>query len=103
VTTRADVLEFFDRRERAALGRPGIAVYDVAHEFRLSMRLATRHVLNLWYDLLIESTSARRRGLRTRLAAHEHLEDIRFRLTERGRKRLAYYQGGPPSDQLPLE
>lgn len=81
MTTRADVLAFFDRRERAALVR-GLAVYEVAHEFRLSMRLAARHVLGLWQALLIEPTVARRRGLRTRLAEHEHLEDIRFRLTE---------------------
>ena len=97
MTTRADVLAFFE-------GNNGAAVYHVAAKFRLTMPAAAKHVARLWTELLIESTKPRPHGTRYRLGAHEQLEGLRFKLTERGRRRLAYYRLGDQAEagQLPL-
>jgi hypothetical protein len=97
VTTRADVLAFFEWND-------GAAVYHVAGRFRLTMPAAAKHVARLWLDQLIECTKPRPHGTRYRLGAHEQLEGLRFRLTERGRRRLAYYRLGDQAaaGQLPL-
>lgn len=97
MTTREDVLGFFE-------GNDGAAVYHVAAKFRLNMKAAAKHVARLWIEQLIESTRERPRGTRFRLGAHEQLEGLRFKLSARGRARLGYYrrrdQAG--AGQLPL-
>lgn len=98
MTTREDVLGYF---EAAGEGR---GVYHVAGHFGLSMKAAAKHVARLWLDQLVECTRARPRGTRFRLGPYEQLEGLRFRLSERGRKRLAYYRLGHQAaeGQLPL-
>jgi hypothetical protein len=97
MTTRGDVLAFFE-------GNDGAAVYHVAAKFRLSMAAAAKHVARCWLEQLVECTKDRPRGTRFRLGAHEQLEGLRFKLTERGRRRLAYYRLGERAEagQLPL-
>ncbi len=97
MTTREDVLAFFQRNE-------GTAVYHVAAEFRLSMKAAAKHVARLWVEQLITSTRERPRGTRFRLGAHEQLEGLRFTLTDRGCARLSYYRlrNRAQAGQLPL-
>jgi hypothetical protein len=98
MTTREDVLAYF---EQQGAGR---GVYHVAAHFECSVKAAAKHVARLWIDQLVESTTDRPRGTRFRLGAHEQLEGLRFRLTERGRRRLAYYRLGHQADQghLPI-
>ncbi len=98
MTTREAVLRYFD--EQGA----GRGVYHVAGHFGCSTKAAAKHVAKLWIEQLIESTTDRPHGTRFRLGAHEQLEGLRFRLTERGRRRLAYYRQGQQAarGQLPL-
>lgn len=97
MTTREDVLRFFE-------GNDGAAVYHVAAKFRLSTKAAAKHVARLWIEQLVECTRPRPYGTRFRLGAHEQIEGLRFKLTARGRARLTYYRGQAQAaaGQLPL-
>ena len=83
---RKDVLVYFESQSdpRGCL--------DVAAHFGLSRKAAAKHVARLWGDFLVATASARPRGMRFRLGPDEQLEALLFNLTERGRKRLAYYR-----------
>jgi hypothetical protein len=84
--TRKDVLVYFESQPvpRGCL--------DVAAHFGLSRKAAAKHVARMWGDSLVATPNDRPRWRRFRLAPGEQLESIRFRLTERGRKRLSYYR-----------
>lgn len=84
--TRKDVLMYFESQSE------GRGVSHVAGHFGLSLKAAAKHVGRSWVEQLIESTQDRPHGTRFRLAAHEQLEDVRFRLSARGHARLAYYR-----------
>lgn len=83
---RKDVLVYFERQPGAR------GSLDVAAHFGLSRKAAAKHVARLWGESLVATPNDRPRGRRFRLGPDEQLEALRFSLTERGRKRLAYYR-----------
>ena len=86
MVTRKDILVYFE-------GHPGArGSLDVAEHFGLSRQNAAKHVARLWGEWLVASASPRSHGTRFRLRPGERLEALRFGLTERGRKRIAYYR-----------
>jgi predicted ArsR family transcriptional regulator len=89
MVTQRDVLTFV--ANRAADGR-AVTAQDLAREFGLSPDGAGQHLRRLWRERLIETVSARPPRFRFRLEPGEAILPLRFRLTNRGRARLRWYE-----------
>lgn len=71
------VLEYIEDRER-------VTALDVADKFSISLRAAARHLERLWNGGLIRASEATATMPRVQL---------RWTITDNGRRRLAYYRG----------
>ena len=97
---KSEILEYVEQLERAggALSAPALS-----NRFRVTLKAATKHVLALWREELLESRMQRARGWRYRLRPGEQLGRLSFRLAKRGRERLAYYRRALQEDKEPIE
>ena len=86
---RAAVLKFL--AQESERGR-SVSYRDVAEAFGLSPEAACGHLARLWRDRLIVDVSPGRRRFKFRLEPGESVMHLDFRLTERGWKRLRWYE-----------
>src|SRR5215831_2503039 len=84
-----DVLRFVaDRSDR----RQAVSFTDLISEFNLKPSYAADHLERAWRDRLIQTVSDRRPRFRFRLEPGESVRGLTFRLSRRGRERLAWYR-----------
>jgi hypothetical protein len=76
--------------ERTAAGRL-VDVGQVSDRFSLSSEAAAGHLWRLWRERLIEPLAPRRPRFRFRLEPGESMAALRFRITQRGRRRLRWH------------
>jgi hypothetical protein len=88
IVTQEMVLKLMAQRKRE--GR-STSIRTLIREWDLSEAAASGPLQRLWRERLIEATTERPRGRRFRLEPGEELGDLRFRLTDRGTERLAWY------------
>ena len=65
---------------------------SVVDELWLSDEAACEHLKRLWQQRLIEPTEAREPGSEYSLVPGESIRELRFRLSERGGKRLKHWK-----------
>jgi hypothetical protein len=87
MVTKEVVLKYVDRQERR--GRL-VTVDGVARAFVMPEYGAAAHLERLWRNELIETPWPRRRGYKYRLDRGEHMQEFEFRLSPKGRDRLAW-------------
>jgi hypothetical protein len=89
MVVREQVLKFVaDRSDR----RQAVSFTDLVREFNLDPGSAVDHLERAWRDRLIQTASDRRPRFRYRLEPGEAVRRLSFRISRRGRERLAWYR-----------
>jgi len=89
MVVQEEVLRFVaDRSDRGRL----VSFVDLISEFNLDPGSAVDHLERAWRDRLIQTASDRRPRFRYRLEPGEAVRRLSFRISHRGRERLAWYQ-----------
>ncbi len=89
MVVQEEVLRFVaDRSDR----RQAVSFADLIGEFNLDPGSAVDHLERAWRDRLIQTVSDRRPRFRFRLEPGETVRGLKFRLSRRGRERLAWYR-----------
>jgi hypothetical protein len=76
--------------KEARQGR-SIGIDDLSRRFGLTTDAASGHVLRLWRERLIATTTRRPSRFRFRLCPGERIRGLEFQLVMRGRERLRWY------------
>src|SRR5437764_10063528 len=84
-----EVLRFVAERSDR---RQAVSFKDLIEEFNLDPASAVDHLERAWRDRLIQTVSDRRPRFLYRLEPGETVRKLRFRLTGRGRQRLAWHR-----------
>jgi hypothetical protein len=85
--TKEVLLRYVDRQERR--GR-AVTAAGVARAFAVPEKNAVFHLLRLWMNQLIEAAGRRPAGYKYRLERGEDARGLGFRLSSKGRDRLAW-------------
>lgn len=90
MVSKREILELLEE-----LGEWGnsLGAHELARRFRLSEDDAARRLERMWREQLIEPTRPRPFRSRFRRQPGERVQDMKFRLTDRGRERLEWYRG----------
>jgi len=89
MVVQEEVLRFVaDRSDR----RQAVSFTDLIREFNLDPGSAVDHLERAWRDRLIQTVSDRRPRFRFRVEPGETVRGLKFRLSRRGRERLAWYR-----------